>query len=406
MLEAMHIYFSGIGGVGLGPLAEITRGAGHDISGSDLAASPTFLNLQQEGFDVSLDQSGAHLSEVHAAKPIDWFVYTAALPPDHPELGYAHENGIKITKRDELLKTIIESGGQKLIAVAGTHGKTTTTAMVVWLFKQLNLPISYLVGAPMSWAPSGAYDEAAEYFVYECDEYDRNFLQFHPHLSLITSIAHDHADIYPTKEDYSQAFDQFKAQSRQVISWEEVDLKLTIQLPGQHNRSNGALAVEAARRLTGEHIDKLVDYIAKFPGTSRRFEKLTNNLYTDYAHHPDEIAAILQLASELSRSIVVVYQPHQNTRQHHVSYADCFDKAEKVYWLPTYLSKEDTTLAILTPQQLTTQLDSKKVIYAELDNSLAKQIKSELSAGKLVIIMGAGSVDAWARQNLLERTSN
>lgn len=393
----MHIYFSGIGGVGLGPLAEITRGAGHIISGSDLADSPTFSNLQKEGFDVSLDQNGSYLAEIHAKNPIDWFVYTAALPPDHPELVYAQKNGIKASKRDELLKAIIEGGEQKLIAVAGTHGKTTTTAMVVWLFKQLDIPISYLVGAPMEWAPSGAYDEAAEYFVYECDEYDRNFLHFNPYFSLITSIAYDHADIYPTQENYTQAFDQFKMQSEQVITWEEIDPG-SIDLPGHHNRSNGALAVEAVRRVTTQHIDKLVDYIAQFPGTSRRFEKLADNLYTDYAHHPDEIAATLQLASELSRSIVVVYQPHQNTRQHHVSYTNCFDKAEKIYWLPTYLSKEDTSLDILTPQQLTTQLDSKKVIYADLDDDLAEQIKHGLSAGKLVIIMGAGSIDAWARQ--------
>jgi UDP-N-acetylmuramate--alanine ligase len=393
----MHIYFSGIGGVGLGPLAEIARGAGHTISGSDLAASPTFLSLQKEGFEVSLDQTSTHMAKVHTEQPIDWFVYTAALPPNHPELAYAREHDINATKRDELLKKIIEGAGQKLIAVAGTHGKTTTTAMVVWLFKQLNIPVSYLVGAPMSWAPSGAYDKTAEYFVYECDEYDRNFLQFHPHLSLITSIAYDHADIYPTQENYNQAFEQFKTQSRQVLTWKEVDPNI-ISLPGQHNRSNGALAANAVAKLTAQYIDKLVDYMKNFPGTSRRFEKLAENLYTDYAHHPDEIAATLQLAGELSDHIIVVYQPHQNTRQYHVTYVDCFDKAEKIYWLPTYLSKEDTSLDILTPAQLTSQLDSKKVTYAEFSDDLLKHIRHELEIGKIVIIMGAGSIDTWARK--------
>lgn len=396
----MHVYFSGIGGVGLGPLAEIARSANHDISGSDLAVSPTFLNLQKEGFNVSLDQSGAHIAEIHSKKPIDWFVYTAALPSNHPELVYARANNIRFTKRDELLKMIIESGEQKLIAVAGTHGKTTTTAMVVWLFKQLGLPISYLVGAPMSWAPSGAYNKASDYFILECDEFDKNFLHFQPYLSLITSLGYDHPDTYPSKESYESAFEQFKSQSQQVIEWNQCNSE-SISLPGRHNRSNAALAIKAVAQLTGETEPKLTDLTKAFPGTSRRFEKLAENLYSDYAHHPDEIAATIDLANELSDHVVAVYQPHQNIRQHSLGYTNCFDRTEKIYWLPTYLSREDPSLDILTPQQLTQKLTQNKVEFAALDNDLVEKIKSELQAGKLVIIMGAGSIDAWARQYLV-----
>lgn len=395
----MHIYFSGIGGVGLGPLAEISRDVGEVVSGSDANSGPTFLQLRSEGFEVSLDQSGEHIADVHTKNPIDWFVYTAALPKDHPELRYAQTHGIKSTKRDELLKHIIESNGQKLVAIAGTHGKTTTTAMVVWLFKQLGLPVSYLVGALMSWAPSGRYHKTSQYFIYECDEFDRNFLQFQPFWSAITSLGYDHPDTYPTQKDYSDAFDQFKSQCQHVMSWNEVQPQ-AIHLAGKHNRSNGSLAIGLVHELTGEAFDKLSRLLENFPGTSRRFEKLSDNLYSDYAHHPDEIAATLELAAELSKEVVVVYQPHQNIRQHSLDYSRCFDTAEKIYWLPTYLSREDPTLAILSPQQLAHSLDPAKIVYVQLDDELWRAVIKEQQAGKLVVLMGAGSIDAWARQQL------
>ncbi len=395
----MHIYFCGIGGVGLGPLAEIARGAGHSVSGSDLAESPTFLRLRGDSSQISLDQSGAHMAAVHDQHPIDWFVYTAALPSGHPELALAGKLGIASTKRDELLKKIIEDSGQKLVAVAGTHGKTTTTAMVAWLFKQLKQPVSYLIGAPVNWGASGSYDSASSYFIYECDEFDRNFLAFHPSLSLIVSLGYDHPDTYPTQASYDDAFEQFRLQSQQTISWNQISPD-SVSLPGQHNRSNGALAVEAVARLTGEPADKLAALLKTFPGTARRFEKLSDNIYSDYAHHPDEISATLEMAGELSEQVVAVYQPHQNIRQHSLGYTDCFNGAEKVYWLPTYLSREDPALPLLNPQDLTKNLQQKNVIYSDLDEKLWQAVLNERQAGKLVLLMGAGSIDSWARDHL------
>ncbi len=393
----MHIYFSGIGGVGLGPLAEIARDAGHVISGSDLSASPTFLDLQKSGFNLSLDQSGQYLAATHASNPLDWFVYTAALPPSHPELVAAQKLGINCTKRDGLLNVIVDQSDKKLVAIAGTHGKTTTTAMIVWLFFQLRLPVSYLIGAPMAWRPSGAYNKDSSYFVYECDEFDRNFLKFKPYLSAITSLGYDHPDTYPDQKSYDNAFDQFKSQSQTVVCWNEVST-VPITLPGAHNRSNGALAVEVVARLTGEPAEKLTPLLNVFPGTSRRFEKLSENIYSDYAHHPEEIAATLELASELSSNIVAVYQPHQNVRQHRLDYSGCFDKADKVYWLPTYLSREDPSLPILSPQQVAQKIDAGKVVFSDMNMELANIVRQAAGSGKLVLIMGAGSIDSWARQ--------
>lgn len=392
----MHIYFSGIGGVGLGPLAEIALDAGYDVSGSDANDSSMFRQLQARGAEVHLGQEVAIINQLHANQPIDWLVYTAALPESHPELEFARSNGIKTSKRDELLANIISDKNLKLIAISGTHGKTTTTAMAVWLFHQLGLPVSYSIGTSISFGLSGAFDKSSEYFVYECDEFDRNFLNFHPFISIIASQSYDHSDTYPTQADYDNAFDQFRSQSQTTINWEDISTD-GITLAGEHNRNNGALAIAAIQKITDEPSEKLVELLNKFPGTSRRFEKLADNLYSDYAHHPEEIEATLQLTHELSENVVVVYQPHQNIRQHQLSYDSCFDGAEKIYWLPTYLSREDPDLNILSPQELTKNLPPEKLIFSNLDDELKKSIQTELNNGKLVVLMGAGSIDDWAR---------
>jgi UDP-N-acetylmuramate--alanine ligase len=413
----MNIYFSGIGGVGIGPLAEIAVDAGYSVQGSDREASAVTRQLEERDITVHIGQDGTFLRQCHDKQPIDWFVYTSALPADHPELQLAQKLGLKIAKRGELLKHIIDEKNLKLIAVAGSHGKTTTTGMLIWLFKQLQIPVSYSVGATLSFGPSGRYAPESEYFVYECDEYDRNFLQYFPDLSLITSIEHDHPDTYPTEMDYLEAFRQFIGQSKHTIMWQadntlidasahdgwilsHHDLLTSITLPGNHNRRNATLVVKAAEYLQLANQSQAIGAINSFPGTDRRFERLADNLYTDYAHHPSEIAASLQLAHELNEHIVAVYQPHQNARQHKVidQYADSFDLAEEVYWLPTYLSREDNSLDVLTPQDFIEHISNTPVHAADLNDNLWQVIQNAQREGKLVLCMGAGTIDEWVRK--------
>lgn len=154
----MNIYFSGIGGVGIGPLAEIACDAGYDVTGSDLNESLITKELRDRGIVINNLQDGVFLKTQHSEKPIDWFVYTSALPDNHPELLQARELGIKTAKRDELLAYIISDKKLKLIAIAGTHGKTTTTGMMVWTLQQLNIPVSYSIGTTISFGPSGKFD--------------------------------------------------------------------------------------------------------------------------------------------------------------------------------------------------------------------------------------------------------
>lgn len=422
LVTDMHIYFSGIGGVAIGPLAEIAHDAGYTVSGSDQQDSLMTSQLRERGINIVIGQDGSQIDKTHQLQPIDWFVYTAALADEHPELVYAREHGIRTSKRDELLAEIIHEKNLKLIAVSGTHGKTTTTGLLVWALQQLEIPVSYSVGTTISFGPSGKFDDKSEYFVYECDEFDRNMLHFEPYLSLITSLDHDHFDTYPTADEYRQAFVKFLEQSGFVLLWEKdlhylktdpvADLEAYdelmnlkhLRLAGDHVRHNAYLVERALTRLFPEiHHDRIVAAINSFPGTARRFEKLADNLYSDYGHHPVEIAATLQLAREISDHVVLVYQPHQNIRQHEVrgDYTDCMRLAETIYWLPTYLSREDPELEVLTPQQLTEKLTNKHVVrYADMNDALWSEIQNQLADGKLVLAMGAGSIDGWLREQL------
>lgn len=420
----MRIYFSGIGGVGIGPLAQIALDAGYDITGSDREASLTTGRLTEQGIKLHIgEQTGEYLRQQHQKSPFDYFVYTAALPADHPELVTARELGIMCLKRDGIIARVITERGLKTIACAGTHGKTTTSSLMVWAMKQLGLPVSYAVGSTLSFGPAGMYDPDSQYFVYECDEYDRNFLHYTPTLSIISSIDYDHPDTYPTLSDYQAAFRAFVDQSDRTYLWskdaEAVDAhSITsdvtvfddqstqldhIHLPGLHLRQNAFLVERAIRKLFPDvSYHDLIAAINSFPGTDRRFEKLADNLYSDYGHHPREIAATLQMASELSQDVILVYQPHQNIRQHTIreEYTDeVFDLASQIYWLPTYQSREDPNLEILSPQQLTSQLTG-NVRPANLDNKLWEDISRHRQAGHLVLGMGAGTIDSWLRKQL------
>lgn len=419
----MHIYFSGLGGVAIGPLALIARDAGYEVSGSDQEASRRTEAMEQEGVHVAIGQDGGQIAAAHARQPIDWLVISSAIPTDHPEVKFAETHGIKITKRAGILNEILADKHLKLIAISGTHGKTTTTAMLTWLFKQFDIPVSYSIGSHISFGPIGAYQENSEYFVYECDEYDRNMLEFHPYLSLLTSIDYDHPDIYPTREDYNQAFREFAAQSTAVISWQQdqAQLQLThqklqlldehdphlaaIAISGQHYRQDAWLAVTAFSQLFPDKpLDEVIRHVATFPGTARRFEELAPNIYSTYSHHPSEIRGDLQMARELNNHVIAVYQPHQNIRQHEMidEYKDCFAAAEHVYWLPTYLSREDPKLAIITPSELIAHLTDPAIAEpAEMDETLATSLKKAAAEGKLVLCMGAGAIDEWARKNLV-----
>lgn len=402
----MNVYISGISGTGMGPLALMAKAAGFAVWGSDLAKGAIYDELIKAGIEVKIGpQDGEFLREKLEGE-VDWFVYTSALSADHKELVLAREAGVKCTKRDDLTAFLVSELGLKMVAVAGTHGKTTTTAMIIWAALKLGLPVSYIVGTTLGFAPSGAYKMGDKYFIYEADEYDRNFLKYHPWLAVIPAVSYDHPDIYPTVEDYEAAFLQFKAQSERVVEQSSFD-ENEFKLAGEVRRKDAALAAEAVFMMApGISREKIVEILNEFPGAGRRFEKITEGVYTDYAHHPEEIAATMGVVEDEKRlhgkkGIVVVYQPHQNTRQHEVrnGYREAFLGADKIYWLPTYLTRENPNLPVLKSEELIDGLINKEVAEAaELSDDLVEKLQKYIDDNYLVILMTAGPADGWLRE--------
>lgn len=449
----MNIYISGISGTGMGPLALMAKKAGCTVFGSDLSKGAVYEELIQAGIEVKIGEQDGEFLREKLKTGVDWFVYTSALAEGHPELKLALGTGVKSSKRDEFTAWLVAKLGLKMVAVAGTHGKTTTTAMIVWAALKLRLPVAYIVGTTLGFAPAGAYHTGDKYFVYEADEYDRNFLKFSPWLAVITTVSYDHPDIYPTEADYREAFLQFERQSERMIGsgadfanggkdlaggdFESVNFGAEdFRLAGEVRRKDAALAAEAVWSIVrnekngenGENGDfeqevsaskiadnrggdsetrgEIIRALNEFPGVGRRFEKIADGVYTDYAHHPEEIEATLEVAREEAqligkKGVVAVYQPHQNTRQHEVraGYRTAFLGADKVFWLPTYLTRENPELAVLTPEELIFGLENREVAEpAELSSELAEKLRAYVREGFLVLLMTAGPADGWMRR--------
>jgi len=435
----MHVFFSGIGGAGIGPIAQIAFQAGWQVSGSDKRDSDYIKYLKSQGLkNIYIDQSRSTIETIHRSQPIDWFVYSSAIifeNQDSEEIKFCKENNIKISKRDEFVNHFIDQHHLKMIAVAGTHGKTTLTAMLVYMFKQLSLDISYVLPAKTSFGQMGEFQTKSHYFIYEADEFDRNFLAFSPYQSVISGLGYDHQEIYPTKQNYLEAFLQFIKQSRSVILWSKEaqllklksndfikiydfdDLLLDkITLIGKYNRQDAFLVIKTMLNIfPGLSVNNLIKIINNFPGLSRRMEKITDHLYSDYAHTPEKIMAAINVAQELNQmltkqkinsgKIIIIYEPLTNRRQYYIKehYKDLFNGIDQLYWVPTYLAREDPKQAVLKPKQLITYLQQpQKAKPQKLDHNLKNIIDQHLNNHDLVLALSGGggnSLDEWLRQN-------
>ena len=428
----------------MGPLALMASNAGLKVSGSDLAEGAVSRELVAARIPFKTGakaQDGAFLKERFDAGEVDWFVYTSALPPDHPELVLAQELGLRVSKRDELIAFLVDMLGLSLVAVAGTHGKTTTTSMIIWACLELGVPISYLVGTTLPFAASGAYDPSSQFLVYEADEYDRNFLHFSPWLAVIPSISYDHPDIYPTREDYQLAFRKFIGQSEYGVKPSERDIAEALHagkndetpffsgcttllssasipsddftLAGIVRRIDASLAAEAVLKMSekaGIEIprEEVVEILNHFPGSGRRFERICPGVYSDYGHHPEEIAATIDLAREEAsrlglKGVVAVYEPHQNTRQHEVfdDYKHAFDGVSRLYWLPTYLTRENPELDVISPEDFIASLApevSEVAEPAKPTSAFGLELQRLRGEGYLILLLTAGPADKWLRE--------
>ncbi len=399
------IYFSGINGVGISPLAEIAQDMGLEVCGSDMRRGEIAPELEKRGIKVHYGvQDGSFLKE-QIEKGVDWFVYTSALTDDNPELVAAREAGIRVSKRDEFILDFLDKYNLKMLAVAGTHGKTTTTSMLIWAFHELKMPLNYAVGASLPWGARSNFDPKSQYFAYECDEFDRNFLSFHPYIAAIVSVDYDHADIYPTVEDYRAAFKQFEDQSDIVVKNTTIDPRIT--LVGELRRKDASVVLAVMKHLCDEPEEKLIEILNRFPGAERRFEEVSKNVFTDYGHHPQEIRSTVEMAREMRersgyKGVVMVYEPLQNRRQYEVrdDYGDVFIGIDKLFWVPTFQLREDPKIPVLKPVDLIPYMNNPEIAEAaELNEELSEKLHQLRDDGWMILMEAGGATgDEWIRE--------
>lgn len=442
-----HIHCIGVGGIGVSGLAEALHRKGYTVSGSDLSNNAQIQHLQSLGIT---------LYHVHQASNIigaDLIIYSSAIAQDNPEYIAALKAGIPTLKRGQALAELMNL--QYGIAIAGTHGKTTTTGMVAHILTRAGLDPSYMIGGVIHGTNSPAYVGAGDLLVAEADESDASFLFMHPHVAVITNIDADHMETY--SGDFSQlklAFIEFANQvstdgvviacgddsvireiiptiKRKVITYgfdQTVDYRiegftqaglsiefsihhqerswtLKLPIPGQHNALNATAAFIIAEYLKA-NFSKIQSAFSEFQGMGRRFESHGTFhfprgqalLLEDYGHHPKELEVTLAAARSAwpSRRIVWVFQPHRYTRTRDLldEFATVLSQADNVILTDIYAASE-TPIPGIDSTELTNRINKiipNKAILIKNVMDLPQALPPHLSNNDVVIFQGAGSI--------------
>ncbi|MGD2144708.1 MAG: UDP-N-acetylmuramate--L-alanine ligase [Anaerolineae bacterium] len=439
-----HVHFVGIGGAGLSAIARVLLEQGAEVSGSDLVISPVAERLAGDGVRVS---------EGHAAENVreaDVVVVSSAIPDDNVEVRAARIAGIPVLGRPAFLGHMM--AGKRGIAVAGTHGKTTTTAMVASILLEADLDPTFIVGGVLAGLKTNARAGGGPLFVIEADEYDCTFLSLRPEAAIVTNVEHDHPDCYPTFADFRAAFEEFVAQVPQkgllVTCWDDAVARdigqrrnggpsvtyfglgagaswraeeiqpnfaggvdflavhegetlglVRLRVPGAHNASN-AMAALAVTDFLGVPFRVAREALTTFKGVARRFEVKGEAggvvVIDDYAHHPTEIRATLRAARARfpERRIWAVWQPHTYSRTKSLlsQFADSFGQADHVIVLPIFPAREIDTLGV-SSREVVEAMDHPDVRAAESMDEAVTWLGTEVLAGDAVLTLGAGDGD-------------
>src|SRR3989344_1404674 len=343
------VFFIGIGGIGISALAKMALSREMEVSGVNDEESPKTLDpLRQAGAKIFYK---ADLSAEALAKA-DLYVYSDAWLYRGPEIiEEAKKTGKLVFSYFEMLGIFARE--YKVIAISGTHGKTTTAAMVAGILIDADLDPTVVVGSFVKKFGSNFRKGSGEYLVVEADEYNRHFLNLNPFIGVVTNVEADHLDCYKDLKDIQNAFDKFISQSEhKVLDYSKYLEKVPkLSIPGLHNRMNASAALAVAEIL-GIKEEIAQKSLAQFSGTWRRLEKKgeTKNgtiIYDDYAHHPTEIKASLQALREIypkgKKNIIVLFQPHlySRTKAFFNDFAASFKEADKIFLLPIYFAREE-----------------------------------------------------------------
>jgi len=449
-----RIHFVGVGGIGMSGIAELLANLGYTVTGSDAKRSEVTARLEQAfGVTVFEGHAAAHVGEA------DVVVYSSAVKPSNPEVTEARRRGIPVIPRAEMLAELMRL--RFSIAVAGSHGKTTTTSMIALVLERAGLDPTAVIGGRLSAFGSNARLGRGDYLVAEADESDRSFLMLWPSIAVITNIDTEHMESYGSLDNLQQAFVDFANKvpfygaavaclddphlagvlpriTRQLVTYglthpdaqiagSEVELgsfggrlvvhrraagsttrlgALELAVPGRHNLQNALAAVAVGDRL-GLDFERIATALAGFHGAERRFERHEEVdgvlVIDDYGHHPTEIAAVIAAArATFDRRLVVVFQPHRFSRTAHLldDFGPSLRGADEIVLTDIYAAGEDP-IAGVTVQRLADSIRKSSGcpvhLALTLDDAL-DELRRIVQPGDAVITLGAGSIGTLPRR--------
>lgn len=443
---AAGIYFVGIGGIGMSALARYFNSIGVMVSGYDKTPTPLTEQLMAEGINIHFEDSIELID-----KAVQLVVYTPAVSTNHKELNFYQQNNYKVVKRSDVLQAITDSSFN--ICVAGTHGKTTISIMVAHILTHSEYGCKAFLGGIAVNYNTNFLGSDKNTCVVEADEYDRSFLKLNPDVAIISSMDPDHLDIYGTAENMEQAFIDFSARVKpaglllskfglkrkkdlkgdhqltyhlqnemadvhasnikinngsyhfDVVIKEDIIKEVVLNMGGQHNIENVLAAIAVAHHLQIDNT-KIIKAVAAFRGVRRRFDYIVKTdklIYIDdYAHHPEELRALITGAKKLfsNKKCVVVFQPHLYSRTKDLAdgFAEVLDMADEIILLPIYPARE-LPIEGVSSELILERMHSENKMVLSKDN-LLKHLAQENEAhveegfeGSLIITAGAGDID-------------
>lgn len=440
-----EIYFIGIGGIGMSAIARFFHAGGVKVSGYDKTPTELTRALEVAGIAVHYEENLELIP-----KNVDLVIYTPAIPAEHRELVFYKENGYKVVKRSDVLQIITESSFN--ICIAGTHGKTTITTMVAHLLRDSGFGCNAFLGGIAVNYGTNFWSSENNVCVIEADEYDRSFLKLSPDIAILTAMDADHLDIYGTAETMEQAFIDFTKRVRpggilirqfglkrgkelagdQQLTYSlqnesaeayasnirmmngsyDFDVRVgdnklenvRLNMGGMHNIENAIAAIAVASSLKIGN-EKIKAAVANFKGVKRRFEYIIKNerivFIDDYAHHPEELRALINGAKSLFRQkkCTVIFQPHLYSRTRDLAdeFAEVLDLADEVILLPIYPARELPIEGVSSEMILDKMKKENKRVMGKdelmkwVKDDYVKKINKEF--GEVLITAGAGDID-------------
>lgn len=436
------IHFVGIGGAGMSALAKILVEKGYEISGSDMKESVMTGVLRSLGAEIFIGQQAENVRGAEA------IVVSTAIREDNPEVVEAKRLGLKRLHRSDVNAFLIN--GCRGIAVAGAHGKTTTTSMLGVALDYEGIEPSIIIGGEVDYLGSNAKLGKSDYLVSEADESDGTFLKYHPYVGIVTNVENDHMDHYGSMENIIKAFTQFLNQIRPegfgVVCFDNENIRnivknvstrcisyaiehqadyqaaniaadtegtvfevihqgrslgqIKLNVPGRHNVLNAMAAVAAGLQL-GLTVAEMAEGLAMFHGAKRRFQTKGREsgiwVVDDYAHHPTEIATTLEAARQTRpKRLICAFQPHRYSRTQLLQkeYGSCFQAADVLILTDVYAAGEDPIPGIdgeLLVQEVKAQT-GRDAVYIQDKHKIAAYLQSVAQAGDLIMTMGAGDI--------------